>query len=315
MAVAANFPSLEDVRAARKRIAPYVEVTPTFARDGVAYKLEFLQHTGSFKVRGAFNAALQLTQEERSRGVVAMSGGNHGLAVAYVGRVLGISATVVMPKTTPQFVVDRASADGALVELTDTISAAFTRVDELVREGQMLLHPFDDLRVIAGQGTIALEMLEQLPDLMTLVASVGGGGLIAGIASTVKRLKPDVKVFGVETKGADAMRHALDAGKPVTLDSITSIARTLGAPAVSELTLQAVQTFVDDVVVVDDRDAVAALVELQENLGVLVEPAASCTYAALRLERVPKTEQTLLLLCGSNLRIDEAAAWKQRFLG
>src|ERR1700693_1096333 len=181
MAVAANFPSLEDVRAARKRIAPYVEVTPTFARDGVAYKLEFLQHTGSFKVRGAFNAALQLTQEERSRGVVAMSGGNHGLAVAYVGRVLGISATVVMPKTTPQFVVDRASADGALVELTDTISAAFTRVDELVREGQMLLHPFDDLRVIAGQGTIVLEMLEQLPDLMTLVASVGGGGLIGGI--------------------------------------------------------------------------------------------------------------------------------------
>ena len=106
-ATAANFPGLEDVRAARNRIAPYVDVTPGLVRDGVAYKLEFLQHTGSFKVRGAFNAALQLTQEERARGVVAVSGGNHGLAVAYVGRVLGISATVVMPKTTPQFVVDR----------------------------------------------------------------------------------------------------------------------------------------------------------------------------------------------------------------
>jgi threonine dehydratase len=312
--VAPTLPSLEDVREAQRRIAGYVAVTPLVARQGIVYKLEFLQNTGSFKPRGAFNAALQLTAEERSHGVVAMSGGNHGLAVAYVGKTLGIPATVVMPRTTPDFVVDRARADGAHVELTETIAAAFERVDELVREGLVLLHPFDDARVIAGQGSIGLEMLEQMPNLTTVVISIGGGGLVAGVASTLKRLKPDVKVFGVETRGADAMRRALDADRPVTLDSITSIARTLGAPAVSERTLRGVQRWVDDVVVVEDRDAVAAMMELQEQLGVLVEPAASCTYAALRLERVPRTEGTLLLLCGSNLRLDEAAAWKQRFL-
>jgi threonine dehydratase len=309
------FPTLEDVRRARERIAGYVDVTPLFQRDGVGYKLEFLQRTGSFKPRGAFNAALQLSEEERSRGVVAMSGGNHGLAVAYVGKTLGIPTTVVMPKTTPPFVVERARADGARVELTETIAAAFARVDELVCDGLVLLHPFDDARVIAGQGSIGLEMLEQMPDLGTVVVSIGGGGLLAGIASTLKRLKPNVKVFGVETKGADAMHHALEAGKPVMLDAITSIARTLGAPAVTQLTLDGVRQYVDGVVVVDDRDAVAAIIQLQEKLGVLVEPAASCTYAALTLGLVPKSEETLLLLCGSNVRLDEVVAWRQQFLG
>ena len=305
--------NLADVRAARERIAKHVVVTPTVVRDGVGYKLEFLQHTGSFKPRGAFNAALQLSEAERSQGVVAVSGGNHGLAVAFVAKKLGIPATVVMPKTTPPFVVERAQADGAQVVLTETIAEGFARVDELARDGLTLLHPFDDDRVIAGQGTIGLEMLEQMPALETVVISIGGGGLLVGIASVLKQLKPGVTVIGVETKGADAMHRALEAGKPVLLDGITSIARTLGAPAVAQRTLDGVRAYVDAVVVVDDRAAVVAIVELQESLGVLVEPAASCTLAAVRLGLVPKSEQTLLLLCGSNVRLDEVAAWRQRF--
>jgi threonine dehydratase len=310
---ASAFPSLDDVREARRRITGYADTTPLVLRDGLGYKLEFLQHTGSFKVRGAFNAALQLSQAECARGVVAVSGGNHGLAIAYVGKVLGIPATVVMPKATPQFVVERATADGARVVLTETIAEAFARVDELARDGLALLHPFDDVRVIAGQGTLALEMLEQMPEVKTLVVSIGGGGLISGVASTIKQMKPDVTIVGVETKGADAMRQALDAGRPVTLPGITSIARTLGAPSVSERTLHAVRRYVDDVVVVDDRDAVAAIIELQEKLGVLVEPAASCTHAALGLGLVERVGPTLLLLCGSNVRFDEVVGWRQRF--
>jgi len=309
---AAGFPTFDDAVAARKRIAPYVLGTPSIARDGIAYKLEFLQHTGSFKVRGAFNAALQLSPQERERGIVAVSGGNHGLAVAYVGSELGISATVVMPETTPAFVVDRARSDGAHVLLTETIAGAFAKTEELVGAGSTLLHPFDDARVIAGQATIGLEMLEQIPDADVYVASIGGGGLLAGIASVVKALKPSARVVGVETRGADAMRLALDAGKPVALPAITSIARTLGAPAVTELTLRAAERLVDDVVVVDDRDALAAILELQASLGILVEPAAACTLAALRLGLV-RGSHPALVMCGCNVGLDEFAAWRLRF--
>jgi threonine dehydratase len=310
---ATELPSLDDVLAARRRIAGYVIETPSIARDGLAYKLEFLQHTGAFKVRGALNTALQLEPEERERGIVAVSGGNHGLAVAYVGRVLGIAATVVMPNTTPAFMVDRARSDGAEVILTETIVGAFAKTDELVRAGRTLVHPFDDVRVIAGQATIALEMLEQIPDADVYLLSIGGGGLLAGFASVVKQRKPEARVVGVETRGADAMRLALDAGKPVTLRAITSIARTLGAPAVTERTLRAVQRYVDEVVVVDDRDAVAAIVELQETLGILVEPAAACTLAALRLGLV-RASRPALLMCGCNVGLDELAGWRLRFI-
>ena len=309
---ASLLPSLDDVVAARRRIAPYLVATPAVVRDGIAYKLEFLQHTGAFKVRGAFNAALQLEAGERERGLVAFSGGNHGLAVAHVGRVLGIAATIVMPRTTPVFMVERARADGANVMLTETIAAALETCDGLVRGGMTLLHPFDDARIIAGQATLALEMLEQIPSADAFVLSIGGGGLLAGFAAVVKAFKPSARVIGVETLGADAMRRALDAGKPVPMPAIGSIARTLGAPIVSERTLQGVREFVDEVVTVEDRDAVVSLVELQERLGIVVEPAAACTLAALRLGLV-RASQPALLMCGCNVGLDEVAGWRERF--
>lgn len=312
-----RLPTLDDARAARERISPYIRRTPIFADGGLTYKFEFLQVTGSFKPRGAFNAALQLDRAARERGIVAVSGGNHGLAIAHVGKRLGIRATVLMPKTTPAHVINRARADGADVVLTETIADAFAQVDERTAAGQTDIHPFDDPRVMAGQGTIGLELLEDISDLATLVVSIGGGGLIAGVASVVKVLKPVVKIYGVETAGADAMRRALDAGRPVTLPAITSIAKTLGAPSVSETTLAAAKELLEDVVVVSDREAVRSLLDLQRDLKLTLEPAASCCHAALRLGRISTSERgtTALLLCGGNATLEEIAGWRNSLLG
>ena len=315
MKLHADAPTIDDIRGARARIAPYVRRTPVFSPDGTVYKLEFLQVTGSFKPRGAFNTALQLDSAARERGLVAVSGGNHGLAVAYVARTLGMRATIVMPSTTPSYIVDRARADGAEVLLFPTIGEAFDDMERRVAAGQTALHPFDDVRVIAGQGTVGLELLEDIPDLSTVIASIGGGGLVSGVAVALKALKPDVKVYGVETEGADAMRRALDAHRPVTLERITSIARTLGAPSASERTLAIVSELVEDVVVVSDAEAVRSIVQLHDDLKVTLEPAAACCHAALRLGRIPrpKSGSTAIVLCGGNVELEEIIKWRRDF--
>jgi len=308
-------PSPSTARAAAARIAPYVRRTPVFSADGTAYKLEFLQVTGSFKPRGAFNAALQLDDAARARGLVAVSGGNHGMAVAHVGRALGIGATILMPDTTPSWVVERAQRDGAEVVLFASIALAFADMERRVAAGQTPLHPFDDEHVMAGQGTVGLDLLEDIADLETLVISIGGGGLLGGVASVVKALRPSVRVYGVETIGADAMRKALDAGHPVALPAITSIARTLGAPSVSDSTLAAARELVDDVVVVSDAEAVRSLLQLQADMKVTVEPASSCCHAALRLGLIPRASRgtTAVVLCGANVGLEEIEQWRRRF--
>ncbi|TAM75250.1 pyridoxal-phosphate dependent enzyme [bacterium] len=307
-----TLPTLDQARAARERIAPHIRRTPTYAHDGIAYKLELLQVTGSFKARGAFNAALQISPARRALGVVAVSGGNHGLAVAHVGKTLGIRATVVMPETTPARTVERARADGAEVVLVPTIAQAFALTEERRAQGQAVIHPFDDPAVMAGQGTIGFELLEDIPDLETLVVSIGGGGLIAGIATVVKALRPRVRIYGVETEGADAMRKALDAGEPVTLPAITSIAKTLGAPYVAPATLDAAQRLLEDVVVVSDAQAVEGILAVQDALCVLPEPAASCCYAAVSAGLVPRARKGTLaiLVCGGNVSLDDLARWR-----
>lgn len=309
-------PTPETAHAAAVRIAPFVRRTPVFAVDGTTYKFEFLQVTGSFKPRGAFNAALQLDDAARARGIVAVSGGNHGPAVAHVGRRLGIRATVLMPQTTPGWIVERAKAEGAEVALFASIADAFAEMEKRSAAGQVPIHPFDDERVMAGQGTIGLELLDDIPDLSTLIVSIGGGGMIAGVASVIKALRPEVRIYGVETIGADAMRRALDAGHPVALPAITSIARTLGAPSVSESTLAATRELVEDVVVVSDAEAVRSIVQLNDELKVTLEPAASCCHAALRLGLIPRASggTTAIVLCGGNVGLEEIAQWRSTFL-
>jgi threonine dehydratase len=309
--------TLSKIQNARQRIAPCIRRTPLTTssslserlKTNVYVKLELFQKTGSFKVRGAFNKALSLKPEERGQGIVAVSGGNHGQAVAYAASTLGLKAVVLMPESTPANYVEATRGYGAEVKFAADANAAFAEVAEFERRGWAYIHPFDDLAVMAGQGTIGLEILDDAPQVTDLIVSIGGGGLIGGIATAVKTLKPAVRVWGVETEGADCMSKSLAAGKIVTLPAITSVARTLGAPAPSERTMTIVKNLVESVTVVPDAEALAALRTLLERLKVLTEPAASCTLAAAeRLkDHFSPERHVVLLLCGGNMPLDELA--------
>ena len=309
--------SLKEIQNARERIAPAVRRTPLQAsvtlserlKTNVYVKLELFQKTGSFKVRGAFNKALSLTPEERSRGIVAVSGGNHAQAVGYAARALGLRALVLMPESTPRNYVDATRGYGAEVKFAATAAAAFSEVAQFEREGWVYIHPFDDALVMCGQGTLGLEILEDVPHVTDVIVSIGGGGFMAGVATAIKSLKPAVRIWGVETEGADAMAKSLAAGRIVTLEAITSIARTLGAPAPSERTLAAARQYLESVTVVPDSEAASALLFLLERLKVLTEPAAACTLAAadrLRDQFTPD-RHVVLVLCGGNFGVEDLA--------
>ena len=287
-AVIVDTPTLSQIQRARQRIAPCVKRTPLTTsaslserlKSNVYVKLEVFQKTGSFKVRGAFNKILSLKPEERGRGVVAVSGGNHAQAVAYAARTLGLQAVVLMPETTPRNYVEATRGYGAEIKFAADVRAAFAEVAEHERQGWAFIHPFDDSDVIAGQGTVGLEILDDVPQVTDVIVSIGGGGLIGGIATAVKTLKPAVRVWGVETEGADCMSKSLAAEEIVTLPAITSVARTLGAPAPSERTLAMARNLLESVTVVSDAEALAALRFILERLKILTEPAAACTLAA-----------------------------------
>ena len=310
--------TLADIGAARARIAGRLPPTPlipsrfcsTLLGCRVSLKLELFQKTGSFKPRGAFNKLLAMTPEQRSQGVVAVSGGNHAQAVAYAAGQLGCPATIYVPKSTPANYLEATAHYGARLVLCDDIAQAFDRAGA---DPLPLVHPFDDPLVAAGQGTLGLEILEAAPDLTHLFVSIGGGGLIAGIATAVKALHPAVDIVGVETEGADAMARSLAAHTIVTLPAITSIARTLGAPAPSTATLEAVQRLVREVVVVSDAEAFAALVFLLERAKILSEPAASCTLAAARRFTFRPSDHVVLLLCGGNVALSDLCTWRGKF--
>jgi len=310
---------ITDIEQARDRVAPYVKRTrlersETLSKHldrNVFVKLELFQKTGSFKVRGAFNKLLSQPADQLSKGVVAVSGGNHAQAVAYASNVLGLDAVVLMPDSTPENYVHATRGYGARVELTPTIAAAFAEVDRYKSEGRVFVHPFDDEVVMAGQGTLGLEIVEDLPDVTDVVVSIGGGGLMSGVSFAIKAKRPETRVWGVETVGADAMSQALAAGEPVTLPAITSIAKTLGAPSVSASTLDAAQKRLESVTVVTDEEAVGALRFILERLKVLTEPAASCTLAAAEKLRPNLGSHVVLVLCGGNLALDDLCSYKK----
>jgi threonine dehydratase len=307
--------TLSDIQTARQRIAPCIRRTPLTPsatlserlKTNVYVKLEVFQKTGSFKVRGAFNKALSLRPEERGRGLVAVSGGNHAQAVAYVARALGLKSLILMPEGTPKNYVDATRGYGAEVKFAATAMGAFAAVADYEKDGWAYIHPFDDPLVMAGQGTVGLEILEDVPQVTDVIISIGGGGFMGGVATAVKGLKPGVKVWGVETEGADCMSKSIAAGKIVTLDSIKSVARTLGAPAPSERTFEMAQRLLESITVVPDREAVAALRLILERLKVLTEAAASCTLAAAeRLkDRFSSERHVVLVLCGGNIAVED----------
>jgi threonine dehydratase len=309
----------ERIRDAQRRLRPYLHWTPlvrseTLSREfgaSVHLKLECLQKTGSFKPRGAFNKLLSLSPEDLARGVVGVSGGNHAQGLAYAASVLGVRATICMPSSTPQNYVDATRAYGAEILFADDIREAFAAAERLRRGGLVLVHPFDDLHVAEGQGTLGLEILHDLPTTTRIYVSIGGGGLIAGIAAAVKERNPNVKVIGVETRGADVMSLSVAAQELVELSRITSIARTLGAPKVSAMTLEHVNRLVDDLIVVEDDETVEALTFLLERTKTLVEPAAACCLAAARRQKadIAPDEQVVLLMCGGNVSLADLSRW------
>lgn len=303
------------IEQARERIKPFIkrttlEYSQTLSQQlgtNVFVKLELFQKTGSFKVRGAFNKLLTLTDEERKRGVVAVSGGNHAQAVAYASSILEVDAVILMPESTPRNYVEATCNYGAKVDLQPTIAAAFAEIKRFESEGRIFVHPFDDSLVMAGQGTIGLEILEDLPETTDIFVSIGGGGLASGVATAVKAIKPEVRIWGVETVGANSMAQALAAGHPVELPAITSIAKTLGAPSVSLQTLSLAQEHLENVTVVTDDEAVKSLQFILERLKVLTEPAASCTLAAaFQLKnQFNQDNNVVLIFCGGNLSLGD----------
>ncbi|MEV6166798.1 threonine/serine dehydratase [Streptomyces sp. NPDC051954] len=313
---------IEAIEAAATRITGHVVRTPTVPSPGlstllgapVTAKLELLQRTGSFKARGATAKLLSLSAAERAAGVVAVSGGNHGIALAVMAAALDVKATVVMPRSASARAVEIAQDAGASVRLTDDMDGAFALVTRLRDEGLTLVHPFDDPLVIAAQGTVGLEFADDAGELTDVLVSVGGGGLIAGVAAALRARRPDVRIWGVETEGAQAMSEALAAGGPVPV-TLSSIVTTLSAPSVSQLTYDHVSALVTEVLVVPDREAVRGVLDLADHAKLWTEPAAGCLLPAARrvLERVGEGARLGLVVCGGNATTGDVMAWTERF--
>lgn len=319
---------ISEIQDAARTIAGHVVRTPTVPSPGlsallgvpVTTKLELLQRTGSFKARGATAKLLALTEAERAAGVVAVSGGNHGIALAHMAAALHIKATVVMSRTAPQRAIDLVEAAGASLRLTDGMAEAFALTERLRSEGLTLVHPFDDPLVIAGQGTVGLEFAEDVEEtersgaLTDVLVSIGGGGLVAGVAAAFAALRPGVRVWGVETVGATAMTGAVAAGGPVTVP-LSSIVTTLSAPSASQLTYDHVAALVEDVLVVSDAEAVQGVLDFAEHAKVWTEPAAGCLLPAARqvLERVGDGARLGLVVCGGNATTADITGWAGQF--
>jgi len=316
--------TVDDVKGACSRIAPYVRRT-TITRNhtlseklgtNLYLKLELFQKTGSFKPRGAFNKMLRHRDEARERGVVAVSGGNFAQGVAYAGRILGVRTRIIMPQYTPENYIEATRSYGAQIELVPDVQTAFHTAEQYHRQGWSYCHPYDDPEVMEGYGTIGLEIVEDVPGLSDVIISVGGGGLMSGITVAVKGLRPAVRVWTVETEGADAMGRALQAGQVVQIQP-TSLAKTLGAPDVSADALRIAQQHVRQHVIVTDREAYEAQKFLLERAKVLTELAASCTLAAAEKlqEHFSADNHVVLVLCGGNVSLDTLAGYRCHFQG
>jgi threonine dehydratase len=304
---------LAAVKSARARIAGQIHLTPVFPatrlgdRAGVRLmlKCENFQKTGSFKVRGVLNKLSQLTREERERGVVTVSAGNHAQALAWGAKTAGVHATVVMSKVASPAKVEASRGYGADVVLYGASGfEAFARARELEKEhGYTFIHPFDDEHVSAGAGTVGLEVLEQIGDVDVVVVPIGGGGLIGGMLPAIKESNPRVRVYGVEPVGAASMRRSLDAGHAVTLDELKTIADGLAAPMAGELPYQMVKRYADDVVLIDDSVIADAVRDLLTSAKLLAETGGAAATAAVLSGAIPVKagERVCAIVSGGNI--------------
>lgn len=305
--------SAADIATARERIAARVHRTPTMSASTIGemlglrlyLKAELFQKTGSFKVRGVFNKLLTLPSDDSRRGLVSLSAGNHAAALAYGATAVGARATIVMPRNAVRSKIEATRAYGGEVVLTDG-SLVDALHDLMASRRLTLIHPFDDLAIMAGQGTVGLEVLEDVPDLDAVIVPVGGGGLISGIAAAVKSARPKVRVIGVEPTGADGVSRGLAAGRPVTLDRATTIADGLAAPFAGEHTLRHIRQLVDDIVLVDDEAIVAGLRLIMQRCKLAAEPSGAAPLAALLSEALslPRASVVACVVSGGNVDLD-----------
>lgn len=314
-----QLPGIDDVRAAALRIEPHLHQTPMLSsrtlseRTGleVWLKCECLQKTGSFKPRGALNRIATLTQQQRDAGVITISAGNNAQGVAFAARVAGIHAVLVMPETAVASKVAATRAYGAEVVLHGDVHAAFEKLEELRQDRSLtFLHPFDDAMLIAGHGTLGLEIDAQMPGAEAIVCGVGGGGLCGGLGVVCDGLGEGTRLFAVEPEGAPTMTAAIAAGEPVRLEHVETIADGLAPPFVGHLNLEAAQRFVEQVTLVSDDEIRHALGLVLERAKLLIEPSAAAPVAALLEGRLPLApgSRVVVVLSGGNLDLDTLPA-------
>ena len=311
---AATLVSLDAIQQAAARIAGVARKTPLLDVSDIAgrslhLKCENLQPIGAFKVRGAFNMMARLEPEARARGVLTYSSGNHGNAVAYAAKKLGIPAVIVMPTTAPAVKVAGARELGAevLFEGTTTLHRKARAEQEQQARGLVMVPPFDHEWIIEGQGTAGLEIMDALPRAGTVVVQIGGGGLIAGVSAAVKAMNPAVRVVGVEPAGAPKMSASLAAGHPITLESTSSIADGLLAVRPGELTFVYAQRFVDEIVQVSDDAILRATLWLFERAHLVVEPSGAVAVAAALDGLAKGPGPVVAMISGGNIALDTLA--------
>ena len=312
--------TLQEANDTLSKIRPYVMRTPiirgyaleAILNKEVYYKLEYLQPTRAFKVRGACSKVLSLDNCEE--GVVTASGGNHGLAVCYISNELKIPAIVYLPENTIDEIIESIKFwGGTPVLYGSSWDESNQQAQKYAKKmGLPYVHAFDDTAVVRGQGTIAVEMLNDRSDLDAIFVSVGGGGLISGIGMIARQMKPEVHIYGIETIGADAVTKSFRAGEIVRLPAITSIAKTLGAQETTEITLSRIKANVNDMQTVTDQETLEAMKFLLEEEKILVEPATACIIAALMNDKfdISSFQRIGIVLCGSNVSIRELKKWK-----
>ncbi|HEX6316665.1 MAG TPA: threonine/serine dehydratase [Gemmatimonadaceae bacterium] len=303
--------SLPDLLAARRVIGDRLLRTPLVpsaalsqqAGARVSLKLELFQHTGSFKPRGVLNALDALLPDERSRGVISISAGNHAQALAWAASAIRVASTIVMPATAVPAKVERTRAfGGEVIQTADDLLTTMRQVQE--ERGLAFVPPFDDPAIIAGAGTLGLEIAEDCPDVGLVVVGCGGGGLLSGVAAAIRAVCPKARVVGVEPEGADAMRQSVATGSPVRLARMDTIADGLAAPFAGVHTLAHVQAFVDEVITVTDNDILDAMRFLIGHARILPEPAGAAATAAVLRRAVPvkPDERVAVVVSGGNAR-------------
>lgn len=307
-------PNIDEVRELRAALGEHVVRTPFVRCAGledaiggntqVHGKLEFLQRTGTFKARGALSVARTLSSERLAAGVTAVSAGNHAIAVAFAARETGTNAKVVMTRSANPGRVAACKAYGAEVVFADDVHVAFDVATKIQQEeGRYFIHPFDGKAIATGTGTVGLEMFEQYPDFDVLLVSVGGGGLIGGIANAVKQLKPECEIIGVEPEGADTMARSIAAGEPCSVETVQTIADSLGAPYAMPYSFELCRNNVDRFVSLPDSSFRRAMGFLYSHMQIAVEPACAATTAALLgpLRDELRGKRVANVFCGSNI--------------